>query len=162
MLSKLVSKQHLQGLSCLLQADLLNGSTKTWPGALVVMGLWALGLYGNFDAVHMRWKNDGTGEWPGLSHSPAAGMEPSTPWEKETEVSEGGCFLWGAGEQGTAAEVSSLLGLTSTGVFPSGDYFLSAKDVLHIIFINVYKHNTCISRGRERHKYIHMCVRLYM
>lgn len=162
MLNKLVSKQHLQGLSCLLQAHLLNGSTKTWSGALVVMGLWALGLYNNFDTVHVRWKSNTTGDWPGLNHSSAAGVEPSIPWGKETEVSESGCVHWGAEKQGAAAEVSSLLGLTSTSVFPSRDYFFSAKDVLRIIFINVYKHNMCISRGRERHKYIHMCARLYM
>lgn len=163
MLNKLVSKQHLQGLCCLLQAHLLNDSTKTWSGALVVIGLWAFGLHDNFDTVHTRWKSNTIGDWPGLSHRFAAGVEPSIPWGRETEVSESGCVHWGAEEQGAAAsQISSLLGCTSTSVFPSGDYFLSAKDVLHIIFINVYKHNMSISRGRKRHKYIHMCVRLYM
>lgn len=162
MLNKLVSKQHLQGLSCLLQAHLLKDSTKTWSGALVVMGLWALGLYDSFDTVHMRWKNNTTGDWPGLSHSSAAGVELSIPWGNETEVSESGCVHWGAEEHRTAAVVSSLLGLTSTSVFPSRDYFFPAKDVLHIIFINVYKHNMCISRGRERDINIYICVCIYI
>lgn len=70
----------------------------------------------------------------------------------EVQRSRGSCW----------SQISSLLGLTSTSVFPSRDYFLSAKDVLHIIFINVYKHNMCISKGRETHKYIHMCVCLYI
>lgn len=95
MLNKLVSKQHLQGLSCLLQAHLLNDSTKTWSGALVVIGPWAFGLYGNFDTVEEQhyW---GVARFEpqlcsrsGAQHSLGKG-----------DRGESGCVHWGAEEQG--------------------------------------------------------------
>lgn len=163
MLNKLVSKQHLQGLSCLLPAHLLNDSTKTWSGALLLIGLWAFGLYDNFDTVHMRWKNNTAGDWLGLSHSSAPGVGPSIPWGKETEVSECGCVCWGAEEQGAAAEVKNHLCLGShLRVFFHPGTISSLQKMSYISYLWMCINTISVSVEGEREINIYICVCVYI
>lgn len=157
MLNKLVTKQRLQGLSHILQAQLLNDLAKNMVccfschRSLSLSGLMTV-------SAQFIWggETNSTGKssqnWPGGSHSSAAGVEltvfPTGGSQRSLRAVVSiklrggeGCRCW--------SQISYLLGLKFTGVFPPKDYFLCAKDFLRIIFRNVYKHNMCIRGGRE-------------
>lgn len=152
-LNKRVNLQHFQGLSHMLQTQLIDHLTKMCSVALAAISLWAFWAHSTVQFTRGRGTNSTSKsgqDQPGGSHSSAAGAEPSILCGRELGISGSVCVPLAAEEAGGCcwSPISCRLGLKFTSIFPPGDYFLSAEDFLHIIFIKVRKHNTCISRER--------------
>lgn len=153
MLNKRVNLHHFQGLLHMLQTQLIAHLTKMCSVALAAISLWVFWVHSAAQFMRGGRTNStskSSQDLPGGSHSTATGAEPSIFCGREPGISGSVCIPLATEEAGGCcwSPISYRLGLKLTSIFPPGDCFLSAEDFLHIIFIKVHKHNTCISRER--------------
>lgn len=161
MLNKLVSKQHLQGLSCLLQAHLLNDSTKTWPGALVVTGLWVLGLM----AILMQfiWGGRTTVLVSGQVWATALQQEWSPAFLGERRQRSLGVVvsIEVQGSRGQLLKCHLYLGSHLPVFFHPGT-ISSLQKMSYISYLQMCINTICVSVEGERDINIYICVCIYI